>query len=385
MKRYTPIMNSTRLAIWLGLWFALSGRAELVLEFDFGNLQGTDVQAVTNAPGTSGTGQLVGNATVDVAGGAGLPPVFVGGAAARGGPLAGFGTRLGAGFTFSAFVRTSVSDRPMVVIGAENSSTTTAFRVALNQAHDGESTAPHHLFVMVRSERGASAAFAVPLQDLPSGSLGDGAWHHIAISMPAFTSSTTFFTIPRFFFDGLEAHPLSVRGQEDLNLADTFADFTGDGLLIGAYGAEFQTDYFQGSLDEMLLFARALAPNEIADLAAARPTPALPDDMAADADPDEDGQSNDTERRAGTDPRDAASLFAILNTASTDQGRALWWYGTGRYGVTAPFQIERSTNLTENIWEVRATITDRAPDGTNVWVDTQAPQPGPAFYRVTVP
>ncbi|MFC1462298.1 SUMF1/EgtB/PvdO family nonheme iron enzyme [Verrucomicrobiota bacterium] len=98
-------------------------------------------------------------------------------------------------------------------------------------------------------------------------------------------------------------------------------------------------------------------------------------------DPDGDGLFTWEEYITGTDPKNAASLFVVLDVYAAPGSNRVTFYGTTN-GVTLPFRIYRSTNLVTGLsWQFYSTKS-RDPSGTNVWWDIAPPPTGtPVFYR----
>jgi hypothetical protein len=105
--------------------------------------------------------------------------------------------------------------------------------------------------------------------------------------------------------------------------------------------------------------------------------------VAEELDHDGDGLPTWAEYRAGTDPRNAQSVFAILSLALLDGSNKLTWYATTNSGVVSKMAIKRGTNLPAVNWPWAASNLARHPSGTNSWLDTNPPPR--AFYRVVIP
>ena len=89
--------------------------------------------------------------------------------------------------------------------------------------------------------------------NLPS----SGAWHHVAA---VYDGSSL-----RFYLDGTQAAMAAVTGTSQV---------TADDLFIGTQSASSGSgDFFNGLIDDVLVYGRALTPAEISQLAAAGPPP----------------------------------------------------------------------------------------------------------------
>lgn len=103
-------------------------------------------------------------------------------------------------------------------------------------------------------------------------------------------------------------------------------------------------------------------------------------DALAAEDADGDGSPNWAERIAGTEPLDSNSFFRVLSTSIEAGTNWIVWYGTTNGGVSSPFAVERSTNITAS-WDMAVSNLDRSASGTNTWGDGTAPAGAPVFYR----
>ncbi len=95
-------------------------------------------------------------------------------------------------------------------------------------------------------------------------------------------------------------------------------------------------------------------------------------------DSDGDGMSNWEEFKAGTNPGDFSSAFQFLSCEQVDATRILvaWQSADGRFYSLLRYPSLLSTNYTV----VQNHIFATTPITT--WMDTNAPPPGPCFYRV---
>ena len=104
---------------------------------------------------------------------------------------------------------------------------------------------------------------------------------------------------------------------------------------------------------------------------------------AADAalDADGDGQTNLTEYRAGTDPRDGTSLFSITNLAADAGSIVLTW----RSAPGRRYHVQSSDDLA--VWTVLSdsgapVVIDAASGNTTTFPVTTAPGTEHRFYRI---
>jgi hypothetical protein len=103
-------------------------------------------------------------------------------------------------------------------------------------------------------------------------------------------------------------------------------------------------------------------------------------DAADIADLDGDGLLTWQEYRAGTDPTNASSVFAVLAMDSN----GITWYGTTNSGVMDDFVILRATNMLNPVWQAAGTKA-RSATGTNTCWDPNPPQDVPVFYKICLP
>jgi hypothetical protein len=146
--------------------------------------------------------------------------------------------------------------------------------------------------------------------------------------------------------------------------------------------ANAQTDMFRGSIDEVRISHKVLAPSEF--LIPVTGNDADGDGLddtwetasfgglgqTATGDFDSDGTANLVEFLLGLDPADGTSVFS-----GTLNGYTLTWPAAA--GLT--FTVERSTTL--GGWDVVGTVNATGPTAT--WTDT-SPLSGKAFYRVVL-
>ncbi len=242
--------------------------------------------------------------TTNASGSTATPPQHNAGAYISLGSANGLGPKLRTGFTFSAFVKTSITNRVMYLVGA-NRTTGMQFAVMLNRdTYNATATVPHALRLYLRSDSSSSLDYSVIFAGLPTGSLCDGQWHHIAISLPAFAGTIDNQEYPRFYFDGVEANVSNVRGTETIDSNHTFADFatSGTGVRLGANGATSVSAYFAGSFDEVAFFPSVLTPETVLRLATAGPLALPPSEAQPTANPANDGLINLLKYSLGLNP-----------------------------------------------------------------------------------
>ncbi len=107
----------------------------------------------------------------------------------------------------------------------------------------------------------------------------------------------------------------------------------------------------------------------------------LPQDGSADfADPDADGLNNWQEWRCATDPTNSFSVLKLLSAQKIGSALTLKWQSIYR----KRYSVERASTLgsTTNFRTLATNIF--APTNTTTYVDTNAPGPGPFFYRIGV-
>ena len=98
-----------------------------------------------------------------------------------------------------------------------------------------------------------------------------------------------------------------------------------------------------------------------------------------DDDPDHDGLTNWEEYRAGTDPTDPQSRFAILRVSHSAGGSTIQWSSVlGKF-----YTVERSPNLLSGFTDLQIHIPATAP--LNSFQDASASATAsPYFYRIRV-
>ncbi len=242
--------------------------------------------------------------TTNASGSTATPPQHNAGAYIALGSANGLGPKLKTGFTFSAFVKTTITNRVMYLVGATRTSGM-QFAVMLNRdTYNATATVPHALRLYLRSDNNSVLDYSVIFSGLPTGSLCDGQWHHIAISLPAFAGTIDNREYPRFYFDGVEANASNVRGTESIDSNHNFTDFaiSGTGVRLGSNGATSISAYFGGSFDEVAFFPSVLTPETVSRIATAGPLAFPPSEAQPSANPANDGLINLLKYSLGLNP-----------------------------------------------------------------------------------
>jgi len=189
--------------------------------------------------------------------------------------------------------------------------------------------------------------FSVPLANTPTGSICDGQWHHLAITVPAFTTQTDSYKIdyPRFYFDGVETNAPDVRGSETIDATAPFSNFSDTGFRIGADGSATPISFFNGALDEFVFIPRVLTATEIANICAAQP-PASPPAYTADTgNPSGDGFPNLMKYALGLNPTARISGSLGLPQFSMNGSTFEYAFTRLRDATDITYRLERSTDL----------------------------------------
>jgi hypothetical protein len=260
------------------------------------------------------------------------------------------------------FIKTSTTDREMIIAGGKRAGTNpNTFFVSLNRLHGTTSTATPHAVRIYIAPQEANAAFdySVVFENTPTGSICDGQWHHLAITVPPF-SDPAYLNLnnPRFYFDGVEVNALDVRGSESIGSSATFSDFSDTGFRIGADGSATPIKFFNGALDEFCFFSRELSAAEIADLCAAQPPATPPTYMAETANPTGDGVPNIMKYALGLSPLTKAS-GADLPSIQPRTNSVDFNFTRMRDATDIIYQVERRWDLMSGSWtEVYSSIGD---------------------------
>jgi hypothetical protein len=294
----------------------------------------------------------------------GTPPYFItNGASLNCGTANGLGSKLGSGFTVSMFIKTSITDREMIIAGGKRAGTNpNTFFVSLNRLHVTTSTATPHTVRIYIAPQEANVAFdySVVFENTPTGSICDGQWHHLAITVPPFSDPAYLnLNSPRFYFDGVEVNALDVRGNESIGSSATFSDFSDTGFRIGADGSATPIKFFNGALDEFCFIPRELSATEIADLCAAQPPTTPPTYMAETANPTGDGVPNIMKYALGLNPLTKASGEDLPSIQPNTNNTVDFNFTRMRDATDIIYQVERRWDLMSGSWtEVYSSIGD---------------------------
>jgi hypothetical protein len=173
---------------------------------------------------------------------------------------------------------------------------------------------------------------ALPGKVIGSTRLNDGKWHQLAVVVADENGSGSTFTAEtRIHVDGI-LDPLS---SVISTLVSTDA---GTNASLGGTDASSNSN-FNGNLDEVRIFPRALAASEVQALYQNNLNTALA--SLPPGDTDGDGVTDAAEEIAGTDPNDATSYFRIHDPVQTGGGMTLRWAGVA--GRT--YRVEESSAL----------------------------------------
>jgi hypothetical protein len=280
------------------------------------------------------------------------PPRYSEGASLNCGAANGLGSKLGSGFTISMFVKTSVTDREMTLVGGKLlGANPTTLVVSLNRNSSATTVTPHTVRIYI-APQGVNTAldYSVVLENTPTGSICDGEWHHLAITVPAFTNPITYrLDYPRFYFDGVEANALDVRGHETIDATATFSNFSDTGFRIGSDGSASPISFFNGALDEVAFIPRVLTAAEIANLCAAQPPTTPPAYTADAANPTGDGVPNIMKYALGLNPLTKAS-GADLPSIQPKTNSVDFNFTRMRDATDIIYQVERRWDLMSGSW-----------------------------------
>lgn len=291
------------------------------------------------------------------------PPRFSYGTIVNCGAASGLGSKLGSGFTISMFVKTTVTNCEMTLAGGRLTTASPAnVYLSLNHAYNNATTCVPHTVRIFLAPQGASVGsldYSVAFRNLPTGSMCDGQWHHLAVTVPAFTYDNNA-DYARFFFDGAESAALDVRGAETISSTTNFPDFSDTGFQIGANGSASPLFFFSGLLDEVAFIPRVLTPAEIAKLVAAGPPTPLPAYTADTANPSGDGIVNLMKYALGLNP--LITTTTGLPTFSLQSSLFNYQFTRMRDASDISYCVETTHDLMSNSWtEVWLSATNAYP------------------------
>jgi hypothetical protein len=285
------------------------------------------------------------------------PPRYSAGASVNCGAANGLGSKLGNGFTIAMFVKTSVTDREMTLAGGKltGANATTLF-VSLNRASNNSTACVPHAVRIYMAPQGLSSSkldFSVALANTPTGSICDGQWHHLAITVPKFTSRA--YTVdpidyPRFYLDGVEINALDVRGSETIDAYKTFSNFSDTGFRIGADGSATPISFFNGALDEFVFIPRVLSATEIANICTAQPPAAPPAYTADTGNPAGDGVPNLLKYALGLNPLTKASEADLASSQPQTNNTVDFNFTRMRDATDIIYRVERRWDLMSGSW-----------------------------------
>ena len=202
--------------------------------------------------------------------------------------------------------------------------------------------------------------------------INDGWWHHIAVVLADQNNDSILnLNETKLYVDGI-LDPISSTQFQAISTGSTFIPCLGGSNHDATY-------HLAGSLDEIRIFPRALAANEISDLSLSIPN--LLTITSPNSDSDGDGMTDIYENIAGTDRFSASSVLRITSVTRADGLVTLTWPAV----VDRSYQVEESTNLSTwqsvpNVGPVIMTETTTSP------LSISFPQTGVAsrFLRLRV-
>lgn len=224
--------------------------------------------------------------------------------------------------TFSCWVKTSSRSSPEIqtIFSYGSNLLGGRFKVRLQNTPNIDSDQPVKLDVFGGFAQGTTA-------------INDGQWHHLAIVVADHNGNGSVnVNEAKIYVDG-------VPDVVALKSGEIIA--TGSSLVPALGGSNHNAGFnFQGSVDDLRIFPRALGDAEVAALHAAEPWYLGPPPEPTD-DSDGDGMTDVAEEVAGTDPGDPASVLKILGMTRDAGSITLAWEGVpGRQ-----YHPEQSDNL----------------------------------------
>ncbi|MEI8341926.1 MAG: LamG-like jellyroll fold domain-containing protein, partial [Verrucomicrobiota bacterium] len=236
----------------------------------------------------------------------------------------------------------------------------------------GTSAAGQRFTVRLNNTSGVASSQAIRL-DVDGGSIvgtktvNDGLWHHIAIvNADQNNDSIVNLNETLLYVDGV-LDPVS--SSSSMPLA-TVAGFT---PCIG--GSNHAANYnFNGAIDDVRIFPRALSYAEVAGLKIAM------DQSSGSTDSDGDGATDLQESIAGTDPYNANSVFKITSSTRSTQAITLHWSAVA--GKT--YSVEESPDLA--VWTPVPNVAAVVPVTSNPDATVSVPMSIQAkrFLRLSV-
>jgi hypothetical protein len=225
--------------------------------------------------------------------------------------------------TFSCWIRTNSRSSPekQTIFSYGSNETGGLFRVRLDNVPEIDSNQPVMLDVLGGYVKGTKP-------------INDGQWHHIAVVVADHDGGGAL---------NVDEAKLFVDGQPDV-VAESSEEsmVTGSSLVPALGGCNHDGDCnFQGRIDDLRIFPRALGDAEIASLYAAAPWHLSPPAEPTN-DTDGDGMSDVDEEVAGTDPEDPFKILRIVEMTPKDGSITLEWSAE----VGRQYQVEESLDLT---------------------------------------
>ncbi len=148
-------------------------------------------------------------------------------------------------------------------------------------------------------------------------------------------------------------------------------------VLVGTTRTDQDRD-FVGFLDDLRIYNEPLTDADIAIIALAGSGGGQP---PVGGDSDRDGQSDEAEALAGTDPNDPSSVFRATAVANTDGTVMVTWSSV----AGKSYDVEYSVTLTAESWEVIGSVNDVADASASFQDDAAARTANPSgYYRVRV-